>query len=64
MKDVDCGDDEPGYDDGIITNRQSGKKCRTCGRTNCEGGSQCEMYAEMHNKDQESKGSFPSILLR
>ena len=23
--------------------------CRTCGRTGCEGGRSCEMYAEMHN---------------
>jgi hypothetical protein len=32
-------------DDGI--HRESGKKCRSCGRTNCEGGAQCEIATEM-----------------
>jgi len=29
--------------------RESGKKCRSCGRTNCEGGAQCEIATEMRN---------------
>jgi hypothetical protein len=34
-------DDE---EDGV--HRESGKKCRTCGRTNCEGDPGCTMAAE------------------
>jgi hypothetical protein len=39
-------DDDPGYDDGVYSNRISGNKCRTCGRIGCEGGAACEMAAE------------------
>jgi hypothetical protein len=28
----------------------SDKKCRTCGRTNCEGGAACEVAAEMRGE--------------
>ena len=33
-------------DDGVFSNQISDKKCRTCGRLGCEGGTDCLYAAE------------------
>jgi len=47
MQDYDV-DDCYGHD-RIGVHYESGKKCRSCGRTNCEGGAQCEIATEMRS---------------